>query len=308
MVNIEPYTEEFEKEYLETVNKLIGSYTQDYILRSSRSFLPEDFFEQRVPLFSELVLAPFEKLKKAQSYIAADGKYQIMKKVCFVQRKDGETLSGYYQKLVDTYGKVANSVKDGYSMRVRMVRNSGLTVCPYCNRDYINSRGKKVAGAQLDHFFGKNSYPLFSVCLYNLVPVCGNCNRIKGKQTMELISPFNKMIDWEKDIIFDYETEVESPIRILINSKDKVIKNDIKKMRIEEAYQIHSDDVNELLEKNRIYSETQKQEFKDVLDGINVSEHEIKLAIFGPKITKETMRTKPLGKMMSDLHKKLGIY
>ena len=79
-------------------------------------------------------------------------------------------------------------------------------------------------------------------------------------------------------------------------------------MRIEEAYQIHTAEVEELFEKKRIYSQTQQQEFQEVLYKINLSEQEIKLAVFGPKITRDILGKKPLGKMMSDLHKKLEIY
>ena len=107
---------------------------------------------------------------------------------------------------------------------------------------------------------------------------------------------------------FHYESGIGDRAKIVIKSESEAIQNNIEKMRIEEAYQIHDVEVEELLEKKKIYSRTQRQEFQDVLYKINVSEQEIKLAVFGPKITKETMKRKPLSKMMSDLHKKLGIY
>lgn len=308
MIKIESYTEEFEEVYWKTVEKKISSSTQNYILSSSRNFIPEDFWGGTDPTFRKLVLAPFEKLKMAQGYIKDSQKLQVMRAECFIHKLTKDILNSSYQELVDAYKKVADSEMDGCSMRVRIAKNSGLTVCPYCNRDYINYRGENISGAQLDHFFGKLDYPLFAVCLYNLVPVCGNCNRIKSNQTAEFASPFDETIDWENDITFHYESDIRNAAKIIIKSNHVTIQNNIEKMRIKEAYQNHDVEVKELLEKKKIYSQTQSQEFQDVLHKINVSEQEIKLAIFGPRITKEAIRRKPLSKMLSDLHKKLGIY
>lgn len=61
-----------------------------------------------------------------------------------------------YAILVDAYKRTADSVSKGYSIRVRIVNNSGLTVCPYCNRDYINYREK---------MFPAHNWIIFSVNL-----------------------------------------------------------------------------------------------------------------------------------------------
>lgn len=306
MVKIEPYTEEFEEIYWKAVEGKISEVVQKDIVCSSKKFLPKDFWGGVVPEFKKIILAPFERLKSAQDYITDSQNFHVMRNECF--QSAGNGLNSSYQELVDAYKKVADSKLNGSTIRVRIVKNSGLTVCPYCNRDYINCRGVSASGAQLDHFFEKSDYPLFALCLYNLIPVCGNCNRIKSKQNIEFASPFDETIDWENNVKFQYEADNKNKTRIIISSEHEAIRNNIKKMRIEEAYQIHDTEVEELLEKKRIYCQTQQQEFKDVLYKINVSEQEIKLAVFGPKITKETMKTKPLSKMMNDLHKEYGIY
>lgn len=305
MIKIDGYTEEFKETYWETVDKVCGKIQGD-IVDSSKKFLPTDFWGGEVPTFKRLILASFKELKKAKQYLDDPTNFQVMRNECF--NSTGDALNSVYKELVDAYKRVADSEKKGWSMRVRIVKNSGLTVCPYCNRDYINYRAEDISGAQLDHFFSKIDYPIFAVCLYNLVPVCGNCNRVKSDQATEFASPFDETIDWERDITFRYESDSGSKPRIVIKSENEAIQNNIKKMRIEEAYQIHDIEVEELLEKRQIYCQTQQQEFQEVLHKIKVSEQRIKLAVFGPKITKDTMKTKPLSKMMSDLHKKLGIY
>lgn len=307
MIQLESYSVEFEHEYWESVSKIIDSSTQKKIIDSCEKFLPKDFFTcDEDELFKSLILAPFEKLKEAHEYIIKHS-FENMKIECFDKVNEKEYIKDLYKTIYDSYTPLAKSEKKRVSMRVRIVKNSGITVCPYCNRDYINCRADNVSGAQLDHFFSKSEFPLFAVCLYNLVPVCGNCNRVKSSKTSTFVSPFDNSIDWEEDIYFSYTIRALEEIKITINSNGN-LKNNIKKMRIDEAYQIHDREVLELIEKKQIYNCTQKQEFKEVLSLAKLKDIDIKKVVFGPKITKDCMRTKPLGKMMSDLHKKLNIY
>ncbi len=308
MIKLESYSEEFVEEYWEAISKIIDSSTQKKIIKSSRCFLPTDFFTgSEDEFFKSLVLAPFGKLQQAETYIT-NNTIAVMKKECFRKITDKRhRLRKLYETIYDAYVKVADSVKKGSAMRVRIVKNAGLTVCPYCNRDYINCRAEKVSGAQLDHFLNKSEFPLFVVCLYNLVPVCGNCNRVKSAQKLTFASPFDNGIDWEKDISFSYSGSSLKDMKITIKSKGN-LNNNIKGMRIDEAYQIHGSEVLEIVEKAQIYSSTQIQEFKKVLSPAKLNDSEIKKIIFGPEITKDDMRTKPLGKLISDLHKQLKIY
>ena len=308
MIQLESYSAEFEEEYWEAVNKNIDSFTQKKIIKSCEYFLPTGFFTgSEDKFFKSLVLAPFEKLQEAETYITYNT-IAVMRMECFRKTTGKKPLMRkLYKTIHDVYDRVADSVKKGSAMRVRIVKNAGLTVCPYCNRDYINCRAEKVSGAQLDHFLSKSDFPLFAVCLYNLVPVCGNCNRVKSAQKFTFASPFDNSIDWEKDISFSYSGSSFKDLKITINSKGN-LNNNIKGMRINEAYQIHGSEVLEIVEKAQIYNSTQIQEFKKVLSPAKLTDLEIKKIIFGPEITKDYMRTKPLGKLMSDLHKKLKIY
>lgn len=79
-------------------------------------------------------------------------------------------------------------------------------------------------------------------------------------------------------------------------------------MHIEAAYQIHEMEVNELLDKVSIYSKTQLEEFKEVLGRAELTEQDMKKMVFGPEITEESMKKKPLGRMLRDLERELGIY
>lgn len=307
MIQLESYSEDFENEYLQVVKKKIDSFTQKEIIKSCKSFLPPDFFKGSKDEFKSLVLASFEKLKKAESYITKYSAH-IMETECFYKsKKKNLSMKKKYNTIHDAYTLIAKSEKKGSSMRVRIVKNAGITVCPYCNRDYINCRADNISGAQLDHFFSKSKLPLFAICLYNLVPVCSNCNRVKSAKSLEFTSPFDNSINWGNDISFSYSGSTLKDIKIIINTNGD-LENNINGMRILEAYQIHGMEILELIEKEQMYNSTQIQELKKVLTPAKLTDLEIKKIIFGPEITKECMRTKPLGKMMSDLHKELKIY
>ena len=308
MIKLEPYTSVFEEEYWSAVDKKIPAAIQQKILNSCITFLPTCFWDGEAPNFKKLILAPYAKLKKAKEYIASTTQTQ-MEAECFIPIGNDEfERNDLYQEMYEAFDKVADSQRKGMSMRVRLVKEADLTVCPYCNRDYINCRADNVSGAQLDHFYSRSDNPIFAVSLYNLIPVCGNCNRVKSNKPDEFASPFDETIDWENEVKFVYESKSLQKIKIDIKSQHAGIQNNIKGMRIEEAYQIHESEILELLEKEQAYSKSQKEEFQKVLHKMKISDEEVKHIIFGPKITREDMRKKPLGKMLSDMHKELKVY
>ncbi len=313
-MRIEPYEEEVKNKYWKCVETFIDSKKQQEILESCRNYLPPAFFSQNAS-FRELVLAPYAKLKEAYQYMEKNK--SRMEEECFKKDANGKFVRNsrgklvrmqLYEDLFHTYGKVSQKMFDDVvKMNVFLVQQTGLTVCPYCNRDYINCRSEKLAGAQLDHFFPRSRYPIFSVCLYNLVPVCGNCNHIKLDDMQEFASPFDEEIDWEHDVQFSYELLDLDRKKIVIHARGP-IKQNIDKMQIEAAYQIHEMEVNELLDKVKMYSQTQLEEYEKVFAEMGLSEQELKQMVFGKKITEDNFRKKPLGRMMRDLEKELKIY
>lgn len=305
MIRMRQYEGSVEDRYWECVNKEIDLSVQQEILRSSKNFMPPDFFSDN-PDFRELVLAPYAKLKKAYTYIEKN--IDNMRAECFVRNSRKKwARKPLYAVLYDSYNKISQNTDGGVKMNVFLVQNTGLTVCPYCNRDYINSRSGELAGAQLDHFYPRSKYPVFSVCLYNLIPSCWNCNRIKQDKVQEFASPFDEEVDWENSVRFTYVPLDVERKKIVIDSIQPV-RNNIKTMQIETAYQIHEMEVNELLDKVQMYQETQLEEFNKVLGEVGLTEQDMKTMVFGPEITEENMRKKPLGKMLRDLERELGIY
>ncbi|ULT26861.1 HNH endonuclease [Sphingobacterium sp. E70] len=72
----------------------------------------------------------------------------------------------------------------------------GIKACVYCNAQLAVTIEEKVnlktktridytAKFQVDHFLPKADYPCFSISLYNLYPVCANCNIAKSKSIVD---------------------------------------------------------------------------------------------------------------------------
>lgn len=305
MIKLDRYSGDFEEEYWKGVAKVLDKSVREQICRSSRKFLPEDFFEKSGTDLKELVLAPFAKLKEAETHIRTVSG-SIMDKECF--QAESRELKHPWLEFSQAFAKIADARKNKDSMRVRIVKQAGLTVCPYCNRDYINCRAGHVSGAQLDHFFSKSEYPVFAISLYNLVPVCANCNRVKSSRNNIFASPFDETLDWEKELTFVFQMESLAHVEIDITSENQAVRNNLEAMRIREAYRIHELEVKEILEKHQAYSRSQREEIREVLRGADISDDEIKRVIFGPEITPEDRKKKPLGKLLHDLQKELELY
>lgn len=307
MIKLDKYTKEFEEEYWEVVNAKIRSEVQQKLEESWKKFFPLKYCEGEDKLsFKKFILADFSILKEIQEYIKRNTQKQ-MNEVCF-KEEVGKRKSAYpYNELHSAYKEVADRCVEEERIRVRIFRNSGLTVCPYCNRNYINGRGKKSSGGELDHFYNKSNYPVFALCLYNLIPSCSICNRNKSNMEKGFISPFDSSVDWEEEITFSYKFTTLDSLELILDSSDRV-NNNLRELKIREAYEINDVEVKELLDKMQIYSITQMKEFSKVLRDMKLTDMDIKYAVFGTEIMPEDMKTKPLGKMYRDLHKKLGIY
>ncbi len=70
-----------------------------------------------------------------------------------------------------------------------------ISICPYCNRQYIyttkkNDDGDWVARPQLDHFYVKSKYPFLSYSFFNLIPSCAICNGGKNDKEKETVYPY----------------------------------------------------------------------------------------------------------------------
>lgn len=163
-----------------------------------------------------------------------------------------------------------------------------ISVCPYCNRQYITSyepsENKKdkidvLATADLDHFYPKAKFQLFSLSLYNFVPACQICNsRMKLDRPIEILYPYVEcfgdevkfeVIPADKDnkgkALFDLlygrdDTLKSEKYKIHINkssisdeTKKKHVEGSIEMFQLEQVYQSHKKYAAEIIRTQAIY-------------------------------------------------------
>lgn len=168
---------------------------------------------QNFDLFSEYRKKSWNELNKnnqnkALSSIPANMTFEELKKflkILFeetnellnadIKKRDGSLKKGLY---IDY-----DHVSDG--QRHKLMDSLNIKNCPYCNRQYITSYVKEKKNnttADLDHYYQKALFPLFSMSVFNFIPSCHVCNSLmKGDKYSETLYPYEDSV--EDDIKFD---------------------------------------------------------------------------------------------------------
>lgn len=305
------------KEYLQVIpnkkmencdNNLIANV--DSIIKERSSQIIELFrknnskeFNTFFEYFKELVLMKPEDMEK---YV--------------YQNKDNNT--GNWECIKSLYNLSEEINVDGKLEKINtfMVRNfidsggKGLLVCPYCNRNYVNNRGKAL-GSEMDHFYNKNKYPMFAISLYNFIPSCGTCNRIKGIKELK-INPFLR--DDTNRIKFDITIDVDGyKIDFMHdlngaaegkNNIEELKKDVIDTLRLDEAYKIHDIEIKEMVERERKFDSEYREYLKKIFpeEGSEL-EKKIDVLIYGDVVftPDEELVNKLLGKFKKDVYEKI---
>lgn len=190
----------------------------------------------------------------------------------------------------------------------RFVMESGIRVCPYCNRQYItpvlSDNGKMRS--DIDHFLPKCDYPYFSMSLYNLVPVCKSCNQsLKGERkfTFASISPYEDHIgDY-----FRFETDVltNEISTVTKNSRDAIVRH-LDVFKIECLYNYHQNQAAELIKKRIAYPDDYIHRLYEENKTLFNSKFEVKQQIVGFIDDEDRLNEEAFLKFRRDLAEQLG--
>lgn len=320
MIKIPPYSIKFCDYYVKSVREVLRTYShkdddlEKRIIESTKTYLGKDYYKTSDPL-RELILSSHNELEIMLELI--NNNFDIWENEVYTKNDEGKKIfRNDYKNFHDAYTKLINKRKDLLKLNVRLVKESGIVTCSYCNRDYINARHLEASGAQLDHFIPRASYPIFSLSIYNLVPSCGNCNRVKSDKSetntgndekINFISPHDQSFDFEGNLRFTYRLTSVDNIEIEIKASND-LENNIEAMSIKNAYQIHDIDIKEMIEKRRKYNITQMEEIQAVLHKYNIGKNEMKDAIFGKEPKESEYGKKTLSKFRRDILREMKIY
>lgn len=219
-------------------------------------------------------------------------------------------------KAVYTEGQLMQKVYQGQKLNILLTSALELTVCPYCNRQFINNRGDKL-GSEMDHFYNKDKYPILAVSLYNLVPSCGVCNRNKGNKEFK-INPFIQEEGQDHGVQFNYQLRSLADMEIVLKTSSQR-QTEIDSLGLVEAYQLHLIDVANMLDREERYAEAYREELRELFShglasgtGIStepfkqiLTDDEIDRMIYGDSIFEEDIKNIPLGKFRQDLYQEL---
>jgi hypothetical protein len=193
--------------------------------------------------------------------------------------------------------------------RKKIYEMANTKTCPYCNRNYIDviphNGGKYKTTFELDHFYSKSNYPMLAISLYNLVPICPACNRIKGVKRPQF-NPYNISEKLSEKMHFSYDIlnagiRNEQDIRIKINYDDEKMKLDKQIIYLQELYENHKDVVYEMICKARYQGEGYMTSLITQLEALFKNKSEIYRMIYGNYLDEKDWNKRPLSKLTFDV-------
>lgn len=252
--------------------------------------------------FEEVLLADMKQLPKIKNAYSSS---VITEEIKYIKNN----LYSYY------FANSSNSLIDSDYNGAKLVNNLKITVCPYCNRNYINNvtyanRGLKRT-SQIDHFYCKEKYPYLAMSFYNLVPSCPACNHIKSNNRI-FYSPYDSRFNASDLLSFNFRINSidfihdHSQLDITITSLHKRIRSNINILKLNSQYNIHRDVVLELFKKKLMYTETKLNEFSSDFNDLFIDTDEMKRTLFGNYLNEEELDKRPLAKLMSDIYLELN--
>lgn len=250
--------------------------------------------------FEQIWILKYNELMAIKESIKDDSNFKIeIDKLKNGKKSKNNFLIDAYEKLRKKYGK-------------DLVEKTGVTVCPYCNRNFVNN-GKDRAMAQFDHFFDKKTFPLFAISLYNLIPCCSSCNHTKQSNSISF-SPYDYDFRTDDMLTFDYCWENINKYRIKINTNENItdcngkrrknpIASNIEVLQLREQYNLHTDLLKQIIFKTRTMPESYLQEIREMLKttidlDLGMTEEEI---YYDNYLSEEKYHLRPLSKFTHDI-------
>lgn len=192
-----------------------------------------------------------------------------------------------------------------------------IRTCIYCNRNYtvtiVSSFGKKITRPEFDHYFAKGDHPLLAISFFNLIPCCSVCNSvIKQNSPMSLrkyAHPYlNNFVD---DIKFTYFYSATTHSGLKINATalgNLKASNTLKLFEIEEVYNGHISELEDLLKIRRYFSDRYLDISYSYLNPtFRVSFEEMYRILFGVEYNSSHFHNRPFSKFKRDILEELGI-
>lgn len=200
----------------------------------------------------------------------------------------------------------------------------GVTICPYCNRNYIFTLSNESVRPQYDHYFPKSRYPYLALSMYNLIPCCAICNSAKSdfdtynseKEEENFLYPFRD--EYGEDISFhvingdnvraltgngdSYSVEIVAAAGTDPKLSEREEKTN-EKLKLTSLYNKHSDYIRDIIRTAYIYDDeyinSLLTKFPDLFD----SEQDVKNLVYLNYLERKDWGKRILSKLTHDVIK-----
>lgn len=278
------------------------------------------------PNMEQLVLAHFKKIEQEltekgliENLLTVIRPYSLKEIICSnveelkAIKDEIEEQENELTFMLDIYKNFASRKGKKKYSAIEFVDNLGITVCPYCNRTYIQTakrdNNKPFRTCQLDHFFSKDKYPYLALSFFNLVPSCYACNHVKGNTEEDLLSPYQNFktddllrFYWTpKDSSFKYPKGKIDIKTYLPTTNGLSLQKNFEVFGLEDLYNKHKDVVQEILMKGEIYSNEYIRSLVAQFPDLIESEEEAMRLVTGNYIMEEDLGKRPLAKLTRDI-------
>lgn len=271
--------------YIMAEKKTKGTYPVEEL----NQFLMQDRNKQNPYLRKARENYHKEKAKKKK----ASDKEKMPQTMAVAMANDLPNTKTQFQVLAKEISRilaVINSIIEKYvdyemmksEVRQKLIHDMGISVCPYCNRTYITTfvyKDKKsnditsgkdkehyLVIADLDHFYLKSIYQLYSLSLWNFVPSCKPCNqRLKQDNPLRTLCPAEAGFDDDCYFTLDLPVNEEGlpsaaallgfgslsgHWKVRENSdKERQIRNSIELFQLDKQYEGYGKELSEILRK-----------------------------------------------------------
>lgn len=213
---------------------------------------------------------------------------------------------------------------DTYSKRkiaIVILRKMNITVCPYCNRQYVFTVQSGKVRAQLDHYYPKSRYPYLALSLYNMIPCCSICNRTKSSldtYASPILYPYDEEYGYTAKFTLRLQEEsnyvqvmqglsdaFEIQLDTTESQQQQSIKNQMNKLHLDELYNNHTDYVRDIIRSKYVNTPERVNELYKSFPLLFHSTDEVKSLLYMTQLHKEFWGKHPLSKLTHDIDQQL---
>lgn len=229
----------------------------------------------------------------------------------------GEFSDSESKKLLKTVFKydTFSSCKCAYDI----LQIEDVTVCPYCNRQYVFTLHKKRVRPQFDHFYPKSKYPYLALSIFNLIPCCSICNQAKSS-----------LDTFENPILYPFEEEFGDKVRFKIDGTDfrqwqgitddfeviiddeKICKDKRRKvekqneqLHLQEFYNQHKDYIKDIAWNHYINTSERINEIMKMFPGMFRTKEDALSVVYMNDVREDRLGKRPLAKLTRDIYNML---